>query len=219
MIKLSNNLKQIFEYAHSAGYKIYLVGGFVRDTLLNIPTNDYDLATNMPFEKIQTIIPNCLILDNKGSSFFSIKIGFNKEIFEITHFRIEGPYKKLGYPSKMEKTNDIYQDLKRRDFTINAIAYSPYEDFIDPFEGRFDLKNKLIKAIKNPFESYQEDPTRILRAFRFSWKLDFNINEEDLKAIKEKKYLLKEISKNQLEKELRKFSLPEIERLKKLGII
>ncbi len=219
MMKLSNNLKQIFDYVYAAGYKIYLVGGYVRDTLLNIPTNDYDLATNLPFEKIETVIPNCLILDNKGSNFLSIKIGFNKEIFEITHLRIEGPYKKLGYPSKTEKTDDIYQDLKRRDFTINAIAYSPYEDYIDPFLGKVDIENKLIKTIKNPFESYREDPTRILRAFRFSWKLNFKINEEDLKAIQENKHLLKEISKNQLEKELRKFNLTEIKKLKKLAII
>ena len=104
--------------------------------------------------------------------------------------RKEGKYYKPGYPTNIETTDSIEEDLKRRDFTINAIAYNPKTGLIDPYKGIDDLNNKIIKTIKDPFISYNEDPTRIIRAYRFADKLGFFINKKDLDAINENKHLL-----------------------------
>ena len=219
MIVLTPSLEKIFKLVNDAGYKIYLVGGFVRDSLLNKKTTDYDLATNLPLDKIEKIIKGSTLIQSTGSSLFSAKILFENHCYEITNLRLEGIYKKLGYPSNVKLTDDIYEDLKRRDFTINSIAFSPIDGLIDPFNGQIDLKNKIIKTIKDPYLSYKEDPTRILRAFRFAIQLNFKIEDTNLLAIKQNKHLLTKLSKHQIDKELAKFSKKEIKILKEKGII
>jgi len=218
MIDINKTLLSFLEESKKAGYESFLVGGYIRDCLLGIISTDYDIASTLPLKEIVKLIPNCKVL-KLNDEFFSAKIDYMGCLIELTNLRIEGPYKKAGYPTKLKYTNDIYEDLKRRDFTINAIAYSPFIGIIDPYQGQLDLKNKTIKTIKDPFDSYKEDPTRILRAFRFSFKLGFTINKKDLDAIIENKHLLKKLSKHQLQKELNKFSIKDIERLKKIEII
>lgn len=219
MIKLTPSLEKIFQLVNGAGYKIYLVGGFVRDSLLNKKTTDYDLATNLPLDKIENVIEGSIVIKSTGSSLFSAKILFESHYYEVTNLRLEGVYKKLGYPSNVRQTDDIYEDLKRRDFTINSIAFSPTDGLIDPFHGQIDLKDKIIKTIKDPYLSYKEDPTRILRAIRFAMRLGFEIEKTNLLAIEQNKYLLNKLSKHQLDKELAKFSNDEIKILKEKGII
>ena len=206
------------------GFKAYLVGGALRDTLLNQKTQDYDLATNALVSDLLQLFPNA---KEVGAAFGTVVIPVwndkkKKHVtVEVTTFRSEGEYKDFRHPSKVEFINDIYEDLKRRDFTINAMAadlnptaYQVLRRFpktqkvtinttlIDPFNGLKDLKNKLIKAVGNPLERFKEDPVRTLRACRFKAQLEFTIHPKTLQAIPQVLDLMQFISKERIQSEL-----------------
>jgi len=188
MLDASKNVLKLIE---DCGFKAYIVGGFVRDYLLSKKSNDIDITTNATPRDVLKIFPNADISNEKLGV---VTINYNDVRFEITTFRIEYDYVNNRRPSKVLYTDSLIEDLKRRDFTINAICMDNNENIIDPLNGRDDLKSHTLRCIGNANMKFQEDALRILRCIRFATSLNFNIDEEALNAIKENKDLLKNIS-------------------------
>ncbi len=164
------------------GYKAHLVGGAVRDILLNRSIYDYDITTDASPEIIISIFDKVIETGIKHGTVTIVKGDFN---IEVTTYRKDGEYKDFRRPETIEYSKTINEDLKRRDFTINAFAYNPINnEFIDLFSGIEHLKEKKIIAINNPIDRFNEDALRMMRAIRFAVKLDFNINKDVFDAIK-----------------------------------
>ncbi len=177
----------------SHGFDAYLIGGCVRDFLLDLPSNDIDITTNMPIDKLKELFP----FKDNGSNYLSITIKYQGTYFEITHFRKDISYVDHRHPN-VEEANNLIDDIKRRDFTINALAFDSDKKILDYYNGISDLKNKLIRAIGDPKERFDEDALRILRALYFSSKLDFDIEKETLDAIIDKSHLLTHLSNDRI---------------------
>ncbi len=173
----------------SKGYKAYIIGGAVRDFLLNMPINDIDITTNMPISLIKEEYEVIL----NGLNYLSISIKYNGYIFEVTNFRYDISYTDHRHPI-VSLCDNLYDDTLRRDLTINAIAYDSNKNLIDYHNGINDIENHLIKMIGDPLKRFEEDSLRILRCLYFSNKLDFDIEKNTLDAIIKKSYLLKELS-------------------------
>lgn len=193
------NIAKILE---DKGHKAYLVGGCVRDYILGRKINDVDITTDATPDQIQEVYKDYRQIDF-GKKFGTIKILYDNEEFEITTFRIEDDYKDNRHPSNVEFSKEIDEDLKRRDFTINAMTLRNGKVY-DPFNGRADIDKKLIRAVGKPEERIKEDALRMLRAVRFSIQLDFNIEEELKIAIKENKDKLDSIARERVHDELNK---------------
>ena len=175
------------------GYEAFIVGGAVRDYILKIKLNDIDITTNMPLDLIKD---NFNVKEN-GILYDSITI-IDEYEYEITHFRCDISYENHRHP-KIEETDNIYDDLKRRDFTMNALIMDKNKKIIDKYNGIEDINNKIIKAIGDPLIRFDEDALRILRALHFASKLNFKIDENTLDAIIIKKNLLSYLSDERLE--------------------
>lgn len=201
MIKLSNEITTILDLVKINGYNIYLVGGFVRDSLLNKLSFDVDMTTNATPEILIDILKEYDI-DKSFVSYGCIKFCVNKYNFEITTHRKETNYINHRRPLNIEFTNKLHEDLLRRDFTINALCYDGVE-IIDLFGGINDLKHMIIKTIGNADYRLEEDALRVLRALRFSSKLSFNIDKNTKKSIITNYKYLKDISFENLYKELK----------------
>lgn len=185
--------KTIIRKINTLGYKAYIVGGTVRDYLLNLEINDCDLTTNMPLSKLEEYFK---IKDN-GSSYESVTILYMGYSFEITHFRRDIEYLDHRHP-KVELVDSYKEDSLRRDFTINALAMDENGEILDFYDGIKDLKDKVIKTIGDPFLRFTEDALRILRGLYFSSKLDFEIESNTLFAMVDKKELLASLSEERL---------------------
>ncbi|MGL4654279.1 MAG: CCA tRNA nucleotidyltransferase [Sarcina sp.] len=198
---LPNDAKYILDTFYKNGYEAFIVGGCVRDTLLNRELNDYDITTNAMPEKTVELFEKTI---PTGLQHGTITVMINKEPFEVTTYRIDGEYKDNRRPDEVIFVSKLKEDLARRDFTINAMAYSPYFGFKDYFNGKTDLTNKVIKAVGNANQRFNEDALRMLRAIRFASQLDFNIEEKTYKAIKDNSKLIKNISMERVNVELTK---------------
>jgi len=212
-----NVLKKINEN----GFKAYIVGGFVRDRILNIESPDVDICTNATPMELSQIFPN---IKYTGLKYGSVTLIYNKIHFEITTFRKDIGYIDNRIPKKVKYINNLIDDLKRRDFTINTICIDSEGNIIDSLSGIDDLKNKVVKMVGNPKTRLKEDSLRILRAIRFATILDFEIDNNLKKYIKKYGYLLKNLSKNRRKEELNKiFSSKNIEKgiflLKELELV
>lgn len=178
--------KLIIERLNSCGHKAYLVGGCVRDNILGKEPKDWDITTSAKPQEVQDIFKDSLVVKAvipTGIDFGTVTIVAPQgDSYEVTTFRgdIYAPETGISHkPKCVEYVDDIIQDLSRRDFTMNAIAYDiNKEEYIDPFNGIEDIKKKIIKCVGNPAERFKEDPLRILRAIRFSAQLNFIINNE-----------------------------------------
>lgn len=198
-IKLPKQVKDILDRFKKSSFQIYIVGGAVRDLLMKRQVNDWDFTTDAKPEEILKIIPDGFY-DNK---FGTVGVpAENTSIFEITTMRKEGVYKDFRHPTEVSWTNKITEDLARRDFTINAIALSDNEEIIDPFGGKLDIKNKIIKAVGKPNIRFQEDALRLIRAVRFATELGFEIEKETKKAIALNVALIKNIANERIRDEL-----------------
>ena len=178
------------------GYKAYIVGGFVRNYLINLESKDIDITTNATPKEIKKIFKKVEFSKqiNEEDSYGSTRVNYKNILFEVTTFRMELEYFDNRHPSSIIYVDDLETDLKRRDFTINAICMDLEGNIIDPLNGRSDLEQKLIKTIQNSQKSFQDDALRILRAIRFSTTLKFNLDKEIILAIKNTKEYLKNIS-------------------------
>lgn len=202
-------------------YEAYIVGGFVRDYVMGIKSNDVDITTNARPKDLIKIFPNANI-DNEV--YGSVTVYLNNIRFEITTYRDDCNYLDNRHPDTINYVNDLKTDLKRRDFTINTICMDKAGNIVDLLSCRNDIDNKIIKTVINPLESFKIDSLRILRAIRFATTLDFELDKEVKEAIIQSKYLLKDLSINRKKEELDKiFSSPNIEKgiilIKELGLI
>ena len=188
---------EILNILENNNYKAYIVGGFVRDKLLNIDNPDIDIITSAKPDEICSLF-NIDTKDNYGS----IKLYFKGFNFDITTFRKESDYIDGRRPSNVEYTDDITIDLKRRDFTINTILIDKNGNYIDLLNGIDDLNNKLIKSVGNSDEKIKEDSLRILRAIRFMCLYNFKLDSDLKESIKSNKDLISNLSFDRIKKEL-----------------
>ncbi|RME59945.1 HD domain-containing protein [Candidatus Parcubacteria bacterium] len=188
---------------HEAGFQVYLVGGCVRDLLLNREPKDWDLATDARPEKIQELFPDSVYENRFGT--VGVKTGVEEaglRIVEVTTFRKEGAYSDARHPDKVEFSSSLEEDLRRRDFTVNAIALDCASlALVDPFGGISDLAQQTIRAVGNPEERFREDALRLLRAVRLAVELQFSIDRDTREAIKTHASLLGKISAERIRDE------------------
>ena len=184
--------------------KGYIVGGAIRDILLGLKPKDVDFATNLSYETLKTLFSEYTPKET-GKSFGVLRIRINNIDYEIAKFRkdIYGKEKKVSF------VDDIKNDLARRDFTINAMAYNQKEGIVDLYNGQKDIENKVINFIGNAEERIIEDPLRVLRAFRFMSRLNFSLSENTIEGIKKQKDLLKNIPEERITMEFSKLLLGE----------
>lgn len=227
----------VMQELEKAGFEAYIVGGCVRDLLMENPSiikpKDWDITTNANPKEIQKIFPDSVYENNFGTIGIKIKKTDEKgietiEIIEVTTYRIETSYSDKRHPDKIEFAKTIEADLSRRDFTINALAFTikngKNSEIIDLYDGKIDLKNKLIRTVGNANERFNEDALRMMRAIRFSVTLGFTIEEKTLEAIKKNAQNLSYISAERIRDELIKIILSPcpargIELLQKTGIL
>lgn len=188
-IKIPVILQKMNNIFEKNGFKAYLVGGAVRDMFMNKPASDWDVATDATPEQViaafKKVIPT-------GIAHGTVTVHFMGEEIEVTTFRIEQGYSDGRHPDKVSFASDIEEDLSRRDFTMNAIAVSLKDgSIVDPFNGKSDIKNKIIRSVGNPLERFNEDGLRPIRAIRFASQLGFEIESETLKAISNENILKK----------------------------
>ncbi len=186
---------------HNAGYQAYAVGGCVRDSLLDKEPQDYDLCTNAAPSEIAQVFSRYQLVRN-GEKHGTIGVVMEGALYEITTFRTEGGYADGRHPDWVEFVQDVEDDLSRRDFTINAMAYSPQEGYVDPWGGEQDLHDKVIRAVGDPEVRFAEDPLRILRGLRFAVRLGFWIHEPTKQAMLRQVHLLDGLARERVFDEL-----------------
>ena len=207
-INLPPKVRYIINKIYQNNYEAYIVGGCVRDAILGFEPNDYDITTSASPNTIQEIFKDFKCIET-GIEHGTVSVLMEDEIFEITTYRIEGEYKDHRRPDKVDFTDRLEEDLKRRDFTINAMAYNEKKGLIDLFGGKEDLNNKIIKTVGNPYDRFNEDGLRMIRAIRFSSKLNFTIEKETLKAIYDKSFIINNISLERITDEFTKIILSD----------
>lgn len=229
MLLIPKEIQKIKEELGNVSFEAYLVGGCVRDLLLNAEPKDWDIATNAKPEEIQKIFPNSIYENQFGTVAVKTESGDPAlKIIEITTYRLEGKYTDKRHPDEIKFAKTIEEDLARRDFTVNALALIPAEGLakkvIDPFGGQEDLKNRVVRAVGNAEDRFQEDALRILRAVRFMTQLGFKIEEKTEVAIKKHAGLLEFISKERIRDELSKLLMADdavkgIYKIQELGLL
>lgn len=200
--------KIILDLLIDNGYSAYLVGGCVRDRLMNRPCGDIDITTSAkPYEVEQIFTENKIKFIETGLKHGTVTAVIDGEAYEVTTFRIDGAYSDNRHPENVEFVDEVSLDLARRDFTINAIAYNDSTGIVDPFYGKRDIENKIIRAVGDADKRFREDALRIMRALRFASVLDFDIEDNTKTAIFNNKALLKNIASERLFSELKKLLL------------
>lgn len=206
MVKFSIPEEVLFssETLEKAGYEAYLVGGCVRDLILGRKPKDWDITTNAAPEEIQKIFPETFYENTYGTvGVVTESVDPTLKIIEVTPYRKEGAYSDARRPDSVEFGVSLEEDLKRRDFTVNAVAYRPKTDeFVDKHDGHEDLKKRLIRAVGEPSARFQEDALRMMRAVRLSAELDFAIEQKTAEAIHASAENLAKISKERIRDEL-----------------
>lgn len=188
-----------------AGYQCFLVGGAIRDRMMGLETSDFDLATDAQPNEVQRLFRRVI---PTGIQHGTVTVLFKGHSFEVTTFRIEGRYSNQRHPDSIEFTPDVREDLKRRDFTVNAMALDLASgELLDPHRGRDDIKNHLIRAIGSPRERFNEDGLRLLRAVRFMSQLEFSIAPPTLEGMAISAANIKRISPERIKDELIKILL------------
>ena len=201
-IQLPSTLKKMYEFFEHSGFEAYLVGGAVRDMLMNKPASDWDVATNATPQEVTAIFKKVI---PTGIEHGTVTVIFMGEHIEVTTFRTETDYSDGRHPDCVAYAATIEEDLSRRDFTMNAIAANLKNgELIDPFGGMNDINNRLIRAVGNPLERFSEDGLRPVRAVRFASQLGFEIEEKTLEAVSLKLDVTKKIAVERFHDELLK---------------
>lgn len=186
-----------------AGFEAFLVGGCVRDSLLGFRARDWDLVTSAKPQQIKAVFEGYRIIET-GIKYGTVTLLIGQQALEITTYRVEASYTDGRHPDEVEFVESLQDDLKRRDFTINALAYHPQTGLMDYFGGLADLKNKTIVAVGEPKARFEEDSLRIMRALRFAAVYGFNIDTKTIAAMLEHKDLLKRVAPERIRPELEK---------------
>ena len=200
-ISLPNNVEKIISTLEQAGHEAYAVGGCVRDSLLGRTPNDWDITTSAEPLDVKKLFKRTF---DTGIQHGTVSVLLGKEIYEVTTYRIDGKYEDSRHPSEVSFTKSLKEDLRRRDFTVNAMAYNPRTGIVDNFGGIEDLRCKTIRAVGNPEERFGEDALRILRAVRFAAQLGYSIDKETEAAILKLAPTLTKISAERIRTELEK---------------
>lgn len=198
-IFIPKDVEFIINKFYKKNCEAFMVGGCVRDTLLNKSPKDYDITTSARPEETLSLFEKTI---PTGLKHGTITVVLNNNNYEVTTYRTEGKYIDNRHPSSVDFVTDIKEDLSRRDFTINALAYNNFIGLVDYFNGTSDLNNKIIKSVGDPNVRFKEDALRMLRAIRFSCQLDFEIEENTFKAIESNRKLIKNISKERIRDEI-----------------
>lgn len=177
IIILPQAVEDIVNKLNAAGYEASVVGGAVRDAVLNRPVHDWDICTNATPEQIFKVFHTNQVIET-GIEHGTVTVMLEGTGYEITTYRVDGTYSDGRHPDGVLFTTSLVKDLSRRDFTINAMAYNHKDGLIDPFDGMTDLKKKRIRCVGNPKDRFEEDALRILRAVRFSTQLGFDVDFE-----------------------------------------
>ena len=202
-IVLPKNVKKIIDILNKNNFEAFIVGGCVRDSIIGLIPHDWDICTNAKPEEIKKCFANFNTFDS-GIKHGTISIVIDSEVYEVTTYRIDGTYSDNRRPDSITFTSDIAKDLARRDFTINAIAYNEQCGLIDPYGGREDLSDKIIRCVGSPDFRFNEDALRIIRALRFASVYDFVIENETSKSICKNADLLKNIAVERISVEFNK---------------
>ncbi len=203
---IPQKVNDIIEELMGHGYEAYVVGGCVRDMVLGREPEDWDITTSATPYEVKKIFRRTV---DTGIVHGTVTVLMEKEHYEVTTYRLDGEYEDNRHPKQVEFTSSLAEDLKRRDFTINAMAYNEVEGFIDLFGGMEDLNKGLIRCVGSAEERFDEDALRILRAIRFSAQLGFTIEEHTLNAIEAKAENLKNISAERIRVELTKLLISD----------
>ena len=198
---LPKNVSYIISKLEQAGYEAYAVGGCVRDTLLERKPQDWDITTSAKPLEIKQLFKKTI---DTGIQHGTVTVMLDHIGYEVTTYRIDGEYEDNRHPKSVTFTADLGADLGRRDFTVNAMAYSKMTGTVDLFGGQNDLKNKIIRCVGDPDRRFNEDALRILRALRFASALDFEIEEKTAQSLLKNRALLGNISEERIAKELLK---------------
>ena len=189
------------ERLEKAGFQAFAVGGCVRDHVLGLAPHDYDICTSALPEDMLSLFRDHRVIET-GLKHGTLTVLTQEMPLEITTFRLDGEYLDGRHPTSVQFTTQVEEDLSRRDFTINAMAYSPLRGLVDPFGGRQDCQNRLIRCVGAPEKRFEEDGLRILRALRFSARLGFPIEEKTARAVIEERNRLQRISRERIAAEL-----------------
>lgn len=213
-IQVPEAAKGIIEQLNANGFEAYVVGGCVRDSLLGRLPKDWDITTSAKPEEVKEIFKRTV---DTGIQHGTVTVLIDHEGYEVTTYRIDGDYEDGRHPKSVTFTGSLLEDLKRRDFTINAMAYSDREGLVDAFDGEKDLENRIIRCVGNALDRFNEDALRILRAIRFSAQLGFDMEEETRCAISRIAPNMEKVSKERIQVELTKLLLSDYpERLAKV---
>lgn len=179
-IALPEDVRKIIHTIEEAGFEAYAVGGCIRDSLLNRTPDDWDITTSAKPEQVKALFKRTI---DTGIAHGTVTVMQNRVGYEVTTYRIDGEYEDSRHPKEVVFTRSLKEDLRRRDFTINALAYNDRIGLVDEFHGMEDLEQKIIRAVGNPTERFEEDALRIMRAVRFSAQLGYEIEEGTKEAI------------------------------------
>lgn len=197
------NAEKLISELENAGYEAYLVGGCVRDMLMGITPNDYDITTNARPDIIIGVLSSYKTIPT-GLKHGTVTVLVENEPYEVTTFRADGEYTDHRRPDSVSFSDTLESDLSRRDFTVNAMAYNKKSGLIDLFGGEQDIKRRIIKAVGDPYKRFDEDALRILRGIRFSSEKVFSVENNTKRAMYEKLPLLKYVSAERVFVELKK---------------
>lgn len=203
-MRVPADAEQIIEKLNEHGFEAYVVGGCVRDSLLGKEPEDWDITTSAKPGEVKAIFSRTI---DTGIQHGTVTVMLNRQGYEVTTYRVDGEYEDGRHPKSVDFTTSLLEDLKRRDFTINAMAYNGREGLVDAFGGMEDLENRVIRCVGSAVNRFTEDALRILRAVRFSAQLDFRIEDETYEAISLIAPNLEKVSKERIATELTKLLL------------
>lgn len=214
-MEIPNHVKYIVNTLEASGYEAYIVGGCVRDVIRQVPPKDWDIATSATPTQAKALFQRTV---DTGIKHGTITVLLDKQHYEVTTYRIDGQYLDNRRPETVSFTSDIQEDLSRRDFTMNAIAYNPSTGFQDPFGGREDIEKGMIRCVGNPLLRFGEDALRMLRAIRFAAVTGYALCPELVAAIEELSPNLQHISPERIREEMGKLlTAPHPQALESLG--
>lgn len=205
LAQLPASVCAVIDALEKRGFEAWVVGGFVRDALRGVAPHDADIATNAHWEQTrEACLASGMAVHETGTKHGTVTVVYQNEPIEVTTFRTEGAYTDHRHPDSVLFVDTIEQDLARRDFTINAMAFHPVRGLVDPFDGQNDLANKIIRCVNDPGIRLQEDALRVLRAMRFASQLGFWIDPDTEAAIRRYAPTLTDVAGERLRQELEK---------------
>ena len=181
-IALPEKVSRIIDTLTQAGYEAYAVGGCIRDSILGREPEDWDITTSARPREVKAVFPKTI---DTGIAHGTVTVLLGREGFEVTTYRVDGRYEDFRHPREVTFTPNLMEDLKRRDFTINAMAYHPQNGLVDAFDGIGDLKRGRIRCVGDARQRFTEDALRMMRAVRFAAQLGFAIDGPTGEAVKE----------------------------------